>query len=113
MNNRFSDAFSITPKPLKSWQDKSNESRLDLVREVLTQYPLAATKEMIEIVEAKIDGQVIVRLGEPLGPDKRGTVLLDLEEYLKNVVDKGLTIWLEPLGDRNSLRNLRGIEVKA
>jgi hypothetical protein len=32
---------------------------------------------------------------------------------LKAHIDDALTVWLEPLGDRNSLRNLRGIEVKS
>jgi hypothetical protein len=36
-----------------------------------------------------------------------------LEDYLKESIDAGLVVWLEPFGDRNSLRNLRGIEVKS
>ena len=44
---------------------------------------------------------------------KRGPLLLDFEVFLKEAIDPGLVVWLEPLGDRNSLRNLRGIEVKA
>ena len=35
-----------------------------------------------------------------------------LEEDLKLNIDKGLTVWCEPLGDKNSLRNLRGIKIK-
>ena len=53
-----------------------------------------------------------MKFTEPHGPEIRGTKLLDLEELLKENVDLGITIWLEPLGDKNSLRNLRGIEVK-
>jgi hypothetical protein len=37
---------------------------------------------------------------------------LDLEELFKKSVDQGITVWGEALGDKNSLRNLRGIEVK-
>ena len=37
----------------------------------------------------------------------------DLEAFLKESIDPGLVVWLEPLGDRSSLRNLRGIEVKS
>ena len=59
------------------------------------------------------DGQVIVRLQESLPASQRGGLLLDLEDFLKGAVDPGLAVWLEGLGDRNSLRNLRGIEVKA
>ena len=37
---------------------------------------------------------------------------MDFEVHLLAYVDGALNVWLEPLGDRNSLRNLRGIEVK-
>ncbi len=65
------------------------------------------------IVEAKTDGQVIVKLPEPVPADKRGTLLLDLEEFLKKSIDPGLVVWHESFSDRSSLRNLRGIEVKS
>lgn len=67
---------------------------------------------LINLVDVKDDGQVILSLKEALGPDRRGTLLLDFEDALKRQVDIGLNVWLEPLGDRSSLRKLRGIEVK-
>jgi len=42
----------------------------------------------------------------------RGTMLLDLEQVLKNSIDKGITVWLVPVGDKSKLRNLRGIQIK-
>jgi hypothetical protein len=47
-----------------------------------------------------------------MSASERGTFLLDLESLLKSQIDNGINIWLEPIGDKNSLRNLRGIEVK-
>jgi hypothetical protein len=41
----------------------------------------------------------------------RGAFLLDLELLLKENIDSGVFIWCEPIGDKNSLRNLRGIEI--
>lgn len=67
---------------------------------------------IVVVSEANVDGQIIVQLLTPMGPEKRGTILLDLEHELKESIDQGLTVWLEPLGDKSSLRNLRGIEVK-
>lgn len=58
-------------------------------------------------------GQVYVALSEPIGSSLRGGLLLDLEEHLKNTIDPAINIWCEPLGDKNSLRNLRGIEIKS
>ena len=74
---------------------------------------MAFQDKTLVAVEAKPDGQVIIRLLEPVPADKRGTLLLDLEAFLKESIDPGLAVWLEPLGDHNSLRNLRGIEVKS
>ena len=108
-----SDAFSVTPTPGPTWVNNSDGGRVEILKNALTQSSNETTfKGKVEVIEAKKDGQVIVRFLEALGPERRGTVLLDLEEYLKRTVDRGLTVWLEPLGDRNSLRNLRGIEVK-
>jgi hypothetical protein len=101
-----------TPTPSTEWGKSSDAERLSRLEQVLaTQKPLF--QEMLIIASAKQDGQVIVSLKEQLPPNKRGTVLLDLEEFLKEAVDPGLVVWLDALGDKNSLRNLRGIEVKA
>ena len=101
-----------TPTPGQAWCQLSDEVRLIRVKEVVGSEMGALTK-LLMIMEAKRDGQIIVSLLESLPADKRGTVLLDLEAFLKEAIDPGLVVWLEPLGDRNSLRNLRGIEVKA
>jgi len=100
-----------TPIPTSEWANSSDIERLSRLKQALTtQKPLF--QEVLKIVSAKPDGQVIVCLKEQLPPNQRGTVLLDLEEFLKKVVDPGLVVWLDALGDRNSLRNLRGVEVK-
>ena len=31
---------------------------------------------------------------------------------MKESVDNAITIWLEPVGDKSKLRNLRGIKIK-
>ena len=49
---------------------------------------------------------------ESIASNKRGLLLLELEEQLKRKVDNGITVWLEPVGDKSKLRNLRGITFK-
>lgn len=56
---------------------------------------------------------VILAFTEPVSAAERGTLLLDAEDTLLDWGYTGAVVWHEPLGDRNSLRNLRGIEVKA
>lgn len=101
-----------TPTPGPVWHQLTDAERLVLVNKVVGDKMGFLSKTFV-VVDARMDGQVIVNLLEPISADKRGTVLLDLEAFLKESIDPGLVVWLDSLGDRNSLRNLRGIEVKA
>ena len=107
---KSSDAFADTPVPSESWQKLTDAERLKIVRDMVQEAP---SGHLVIIAEAKADGQVILSFAEPVAADVRGGVLLDLEAYLKQTIDPSLAVWLEPLGDKNSLRNLRGIEVKS
>ncbi|OUU53446.1 MAG: hypothetical protein CBC25_00500 [Pelagibacteraceae bacterium TMED65] len=55
---------------------------------------------------------LIVETLHKLSPSERGTLLLDLEDQLFKVNDK-IRVWHVPIGDKNSLRNLRGISVNS
>lgn len=112
MGSNLHFANSDTPTPGSAWVGLSEDERLSRLKEVLTK-GMSSVANFVVITSAKDDGQVIVSLQEQLPADKRGTVLLDLEAFLKETVDQGLVVWLDGLGDKNSLRNLRGIEVKA
>ena len=112
MSSNLCYANTVTPTPGQAWCQLSDDERLSLVNKAMvgnTAFP----SKTLTAVEAKQDGQVIIRLLDPVSADKRGTLLLDLEDFLKESVDAGLVVWLEPFGDRSSLRNLRGIEVKS
>lgn len=101
-----------TLRPTPEWVKSSGVERLSRLEEALAA-SVEKFRRLLLITAAKEDGQVIVNIKEPLSPGDRGTLLLDFEAYLKGTVDPGLTVWVEALGDKNSLRNLRGIEVKA
>ena len=112
MNPTFANASIETPAPGGAWQQLSPQQRLDAVGQAMRSLS-AAQRELVIVADARADGQIIVRLTRTLPASERGPALLDLEDLLKNEVDPALCVWLEPLGDRNSLRNLRGIQVKA
>lgn len=101
-----------TPVPHATWVALDDRQRVDKILGKLEAGPVQFLT-MVEVVKASHDGQVIVHLKQTQPTSQRGPLLLDLEEYLKTTVDEALTVWLEPLGDRNSLRNLRGIEFKS
>ncbi|MDB4651312.1 hypothetical protein OAE26_01885 [Synechococcus sp. AH-551-E05] len=54
---------------------------------------------------------VEVQLKEGITPSERGTLLLDLEdEMVKN--NSNVRLWHAPIGDKNTLRKLRGIKLQ-
>ena len=99
-----------TPTPSKKWSILTSNDRKMIV-ENITKNNDSFTN--IRISSAKKNGQIYVLLEETISAAKRGTLLLDYEEYIKKSIDEGLTVWCEPVGDKNSLRNLRGIEIKS
>jgi hypothetical protein len=104
------NAFAETPKTQPLWFNLSAEERLELINEKIrenTKYNKILPKK------ASGNGNILVSLTEVIPAAKRGCYLLDFERYLKDNLDKGINIWCEPIGDKNSLRNLRGIEIKS
>ena len=67
----------------------------------------------ISINKTTESGQVLVQLDGKFSASERGVYLLDFERYLKDNVDQGINVWCETIGDKNSLRNLRGIQIKS
>jgi hypothetical protein len=99
-----------TPQPNQDWVALSDSARLDRLQEKMGK---GSGYEIFQPTRAFTTGQVYVALSEPIGSSLRGGLLLDLEEHLKVTVDPAISVWCEPLGDKNSLRNLRGIEIKS
>jgi hypothetical protein len=98
-----------SPAPSLEWRESETSHRVKLVTEFVN-----SRKEfqLLRVTRALPDGQIFVELAESLSPALRGSLLLDFESELKNYVDHGLVVWCEPLGDKSTLRNLRGIEIR-
>ena len=102
-------AFDKTPKTSDHWVSLNKDERKELIENFLK------TNENysdFEVYETPNDGQIILKIQKSITSGKRGLMLLELEVKLKENIDKGLTVWLEPVGDRSKLRNLRGIQIK-
>ena len=100
-----------SPSPSVEWLSLSGVQRVEKINQVINMVNPDFNKQLL-VVAAKKDGEVVVRILNPLTASVRGSLLLDFEEFIKKNIDQGLTAWGEALGDKNSLRNLRGIEVK-
>jgi len=94
----------------RKWPEISLETRLLEIQTMLNSDPLY---QKIQVTEANDEGHVTLRIEENIPANERGLFLITLEEKLKKLVDIGLTIWLEPVGDKSKLRNLRGVQIKA
>lgn len=102
--------FASTPTDAvtTSWVSKSKEQRIN---ELSVAMLGTRFEEFITLTRALDNGQVYVSLNRPVNSSERGQLLLDLESHFKSSVEVGINLWCEPLGDKNSLRNLRGIQV--
>lgn len=106
-SSRFPEAHIETPPVLDSWRELSQYDRMKTVKQVAH----STFEKILEVIDVKSTGEVIVRLTSPMTASERGTALLNFESKLKSTLDEGLCVWVEPLGDKNSLRRLRGIQV--
>ena len=104
------NSLAKTPITNNEWQNKSASERVKLIQNFLSQ---ETEYREYEVINAEKDGQIILKIEKSIPANSRGILLLELEEELKKKIDKGLTIWLEPVGDKSKLRNLRGITIKA
>ena len=102
-------ASENTPVTGNHWINFSDTQRVNAINEIINNND--SFKNII-ISSAHENGQVFVTLSEGVNVAERGSLLLDFEERIKIKIDEGLNVWCEALGDKNSLRNLRGIEIK-
>ncbi len=103
------DSYKDSPITDENWKKKSNEERINTVKNFFQKKEKYVNFEVIQAYE---NGHVILKTELNIEAHKRGVLLLNLEEELKTYIDLGITVWLEPVGDKSKLRNLRGIEIK-
>ena len=104
------DANAATPITQTTWKLMSDKERIKLLNK---QMGKKQDYMNISINKTTESGQVLVQLDGKFSASERGVYLLDFERYLKDTVDQGINVWCETIGDKNSLRNLRGIQIKS
>lgn len=108
-NNITFYADAESPKPTEKWINLNLDVKLEKLYGAIKN---EIFHNKINFLEADNEGNIIISLYSDISADKRGCFLLDLEKCLKEKIDESLCVWLTQLGDKNSLRNLRGIEFK-
>lgn len=97
-----------TYKTSEDWNTLEYDQKLNAINDILKKNNYF---EIIEIKKLINNDQIIAALKKNFTASERGMILLDIEHEIKTNLDNGLNLWLEPLGDKNSLRNLRGINI--
>ena len=100
-------ASATTPTTSKDWVVKSEKDRIEMILKELKKNILYKDFEVVKVPD---NGQIVLRIEKVIPANERGLLLLELEEKLK-LIDNGITLWCEPVGDKNKLRKLRGIEI--
>ena len=98
-----------SPKVSSLWESKTNEERKESILEILVKNNYHDT---FQVIKADDNGQIILKTEKTIKASERGVMLLNLEYLIKESLDNGITLWLEPVGDKSKLRNLRGIKIK-
>tara|TARA_B110000008_G_scaffold18076_1_gene16780 strand:- start:2079 stop:2417 length:339 start_codon:yes stop_codon:yes gene_type:complete len=104
----LSFANTDSPSTGAAWVNMAKDKRISLLESSIQ---LFSPQIDLNVVEVHDSGQVSIHINSVIDINDRGEFLLNLEEYLKSTIDIGINIWHEPIGDKSSLRNLRGIEV--
>jgi len=92
--------------PTTEWMKLKEAIRIQIIQDFLVSLEL---EFQVLVISASDNGQVVLTTTDILPPDRRGLFLLNLENTLKERIDTGITLWLEPIGDKSKLRQLRGV----
>ena len=107
ISKEFSEAE--TPQASEEWKNKSSKDRIDVIIKKISENE---NYKNFQVIDADDNAYVTLKIENVIPASIRGILLLELEETLKNSIEKAITIWLEPVGDKSKLRNLRGIKFK-
>ena len=94
--------------PTTVWMKLEEAERIKIIQDFLVSQEL---EFQMLVISAPDNGQVVLTTNDILPPGRRGLFLLTLENTIKERIDIGITLWLEPVGDKSKLRQLRGVTI--
>tara|TARA_B110000503_G_C6840729_1_gene286742 strand:+ start:181 stop:534 length:354 start_codon:yes stop_codon:yes gene_type:complete len=110
MKTLYENAVGETPQATSEWKKMPQKERMSLLGSAFNAFDVRF-KNNLDLIFANDNGEVTFRFkSEPAVAD-RGEILMSLECVLKEKVFDFIYVSIEPLGDKNSLRRLRGIDI--
>jgi hypothetical protein len=106
MKNNYSKYKTQTPS--ENWIKMNKDERFKTLKKIIDS---DIRYKNFEIFNTPDNGQLVFKIDENISVNERGLMLLNFEKKIKASIDKGLTVWCEPVGDKSKLRNLRGIKL--
>ena len=80
-----------------------------MLNKVFERYP---TLDFVKDIDGKGGYKnIFVKFTEKSSIAERGQLLMKLEDDLIRDVDPSIRVWHEPLGDKNTLRKMRGVSL--
>jgi hypothetical protein len=104
-------AKSISPEPNDIYRYMDDTQRFNMIESTLNKIN-QNWSEKFNLVSARENGFVVLEFKNSIPVSERSDYLLEIEKKLCQFVDPAITLWIAPVGDKSSLRKLRGIEVK-
>ena len=109
-------ASAETPGVSDRFVRLEEKARYDLVRQKILVFFngiwMDEDVQSLDLVSVNSRGEILVKFLKTPPASKRGPCLLGLEKYLKTEIDDGIVVWHAALGDKNSLRKLRGVTIE-
>jgi hypothetical protein len=99
------------PELSTQWVSLSETNRIEKIKFQLSEIDINWQSKYM-VVSARDNGFVFFEFIKSIPVDERANYFLNIETYLCEKVEASITIWFAPVGDKSSLRNLRGIELK-
>lgn len=91
------------------WRALSADDRLERLRTAVGRHALG---DGVEVVSIQGDKRVVVEVGGEFDSAEEQTRLLELERHLKETIEPTLQLYMEPMMDKNKLRQIKRVEVE-
>ena len=94
-------------QPSDSWLKMEVSKQINAINQFLEKNECGNA----ELVKFESPSELVITIDKGMNAAQRGEFLRKLEMDIKQHVDQGLSVWLPPENDKNSIRKFRGVSI--